>query len=282
MNPLLLCTDLDRTLLPNGAQPESPRARPLFAALVAQPAVRLAYVSGRDAALIREAIATWHLPIPDFVLADVGTTIYTVHNHSWRQLLAWEQHIAADWHGHTASGLLPLVEACPAAAGLQLQGAERQRPYKLSFYAAATFNCAHALPLLREAFAQRSIRANLIWSIDETTATGLLDILPASAGKLSALRFLARQLDLAEETLLFAGDSGNDLEVLQSSVPGVLVANATPVVRAQLDPGTPGLWLAQGGYLGMNGYYAGGILEGLAHFRPDVDRFLRGCHEDGE
>ena len=28
---LLLCTDLDRTLLPNGEQPESPPARALFA-----------------------------------------------------------------------------------------------------------------------------------------------------------------------------------------------------------------------------------------------------------
>ena len=30
---LLLCTDLDRTLLPNGEQPESPQARTLFARL---------------------------------------------------------------------------------------------------------------------------------------------------------------------------------------------------------------------------------------------------------
>ena len=30
MRPLLLCTDLDRTLLPNGTAPESPRARALF------------------------------------------------------------------------------------------------------------------------------------------------------------------------------------------------------------------------------------------------------------
>ena len=27
---LLLCTDLDRTLIPNGPQPESPRARAAF------------------------------------------------------------------------------------------------------------------------------------------------------------------------------------------------------------------------------------------------------------
>ena len=40
---LLLCTDLDRTLIPNGAQPESPGARQRFAALVAHDDILLAY-----------------------------------------------------------------------------------------------------------------------------------------------------------------------------------------------------------------------------------------------
>ena len=33
---LLLCTDLDRTLIPNGPQPESPGARAHFATLAAE------------------------------------------------------------------------------------------------------------------------------------------------------------------------------------------------------------------------------------------------------
>ena len=39
---LLLCTDLDRTVLPNGPQSESQGARTLFAALAARPEVTLA------------------------------------------------------------------------------------------------------------------------------------------------------------------------------------------------------------------------------------------------
>ena len=45
---LLLCTDLDRTLIPNGPQPESAQAREHFARFAAHPQVTLAYVSGRD------------------------------------------------------------------------------------------------------------------------------------------------------------------------------------------------------------------------------------------
>ena len=73
---LLLCTDLDRTLLPNGNQPESPEARRRFASFAARPQVRLAYVTGRHLALIEKAIANYVLPRPHFVIADVGTSLY--------------------------------------------------------------------------------------------------------------------------------------------------------------------------------------------------------------
>ena len=53
---LLLCTDLDRTLLPNGEQPESPQARTLFARLAARPGVTLVYVTGRHRALVQAAL----------------------------------------------------------------------------------------------------------------------------------------------------------------------------------------------------------------------------------
>ena len=70
----LLCTDLDRTLIPNGPAEESPRAAGFFARLAADPRVTLAYVSGRHRTLIEDAIATYDLPAPDYVIADVGTT----------------------------------------------------------------------------------------------------------------------------------------------------------------------------------------------------------------
>ncbi len=76
---LLLCTDLDRTLLPNGA-----------AARVAgrTPAVTPGSLATRSASGLssRAATAPWskrpspstQLPQPDFVIADVGTSIYDV------------------------------------------------------------------------------------------------------------------------------------------------------------------------------------------------------------
>ena len=59
---LLICTDLDRTLIPNGTQPESSAARKHFAMLVDHPDVTLAYVSGRHRALVEAAIERYRLP----------------------------------------------------------------------------------------------------------------------------------------------------------------------------------------------------------------------------
>ena len=77
MDNLLLCCDLDRTVIPNGEQTESVSARALFHKLTAQDQVTLAYVSGRDKSLLRSAIERYQLPIPNFAIGDVGTTIYS-------------------------------------------------------------------------------------------------------------------------------------------------------------------------------------------------------------
>ncbi|HEY9701794.1 MAG TPA: HAD family hydrolase, partial [Allocoleopsis sp.] len=69
IDKLLICTDLDRTLIPNGEQPESPNARQLFSQLVSNSWVSLAYVSGRDQELVQDAIAQYQLPTPNFVIA---------------------------------------------------------------------------------------------------------------------------------------------------------------------------------------------------------------------
>ena len=68
---LLLCTDLDRTLLPNGPQPESQGARMLFKRLAERPEVTLAYVTGRHRKLVEKAISLYRLPLPNYVITDV-------------------------------------------------------------------------------------------------------------------------------------------------------------------------------------------------------------------
>jgi hypothetical protein len=46
LQKILMCSDLDRTLIPNGYQEESAHARPAFRMLAKNANISLAYVSG--------------------------------------------------------------------------------------------------------------------------------------------------------------------------------------------------------------------------------------------
>ena len=272
--PMLLATDLDRTLLPNGSQPESPLARQRFRHLVAHPQVRLVYVTGRHRQLVEAAMAEYDLPQPDFVIADVGTSLYEIQADDWRLLRDWQQAIALDWSGRSHT---ELAAAVGEMAGLRLQEPGKQGPCKLSYYAPPLTDPAQLLGRVRQRLEALGARVNLVWSIDETTATGLLDVLPAAASKHHALEFLRARLGIARDRTVFAGDSGNDMEVLVSGLPAVLVANAQASVRAaavaHANPAR--LYFARGGLFGMNGNYSAGILEGVVHFIPEARGWLQ-------
>jgi hydroxymethylpyrimidine pyrophosphatase-like HAD family hydrolase len=102
---ILICTDLDRTLLPNGTQPESPHTRERFRNLVARPEISLAYVSGRHRELVLAAIEEYQLPFPEYVIGDVGTSIYSIENNQWHLWNSWHKEIGVSWHGMTHDAL---------------------------------------------------------------------------------------------------------------------------------------------------------------------------------
>ena len=275
-SPVLLCCDLDRTLLPNGPEPESPAARPLLRRLAQHPRLLLAYVSGRDLGLLQSAIEEYRLPLPDYAVGDVGTTIYAQAGGRWQPWSQWGEVIGADWRGNDGRSV---AAALAGIDGLRLQEAGKQNTWKVSFYAEP----AQRQTLLAEVerrLAALGVEARLIWSIDDLTHEGLLDVLPASASKLHAIEFLIAQLGLPPFQVVFAGDSGNDLPVLTSGLQAVLVRNARPEVREEALAGAfargngDTLYLAQGGLLGMNGNYAAGVIEGLLHFCPACREWL--------
>jgi len=273
MKRFLLCTDLDRTLIPNGVQPASPEAKERFVRLVSCEEIALVYVTGRHRALIERAIAEFGLPLPDFAIADVGTTIYHVDASGWTHSDEWDAQIAPDWRGLTHDELYRLLSVFPA---LRLQEKEKQNRHKLSFYVPLETDAQALISEMDARLRYSEISANLIWSIDEAKEIGLLDVLPSSANKLHAIRFLMQQQGYTLENTLFAGDSGNDLDVLMSDIRSVLVANADAETKQRAAKASAdALYVAKGGYLGMNGNYSAGILEGAAHYWPEVDKWLR-------
>jgi len=268
---VLICTDLDRTLIPNGQHPESATARPLFRKIAARDDVFLVYVSGRDRVLLEEAITEWALPLPDYAIGDVGTSIYTVRDHSWELMESWQVEISRDWGNYQRDDIAQWLKGISV---LTPQEQSKQNDFKLSYYAPVDAAVSALLEDIHERLNKHPIRYNIIWSIDDAKQIGLLDILPQRANKLQAIHFLMQQYGFESANTVFSGDSGNDLEVLCSDIRSTLVHNASPAIKQQAreladEKGyADRLYIARGGFLGMNGNYAAGILEGLAHYIP--------------
>ena len=278
IQPILLCCDLDRTLIPNGYQLESPQARPHFQHLCAQSAVQLVMVTGRHLDLVLKAIHDWQLPTPSFIIGDVGTSIYTFSDGQWRQWDQWIARIAPEWQGMMHGDI---VGALDDITDMTLQPVAQQGMFKVSYEMAPDVSRAPMEEEVLRRLWALGVNARLIWSIDELADSRLLDIVPCGAGKLHAIEFLQQQHNYPADRTVFAGDSGNDLEVLGSHIPSILVANAHPEVQeearqlASASGLSDTLYIAKGDFLDMNGNYAAGVLEGVAHFLPETITWMK-------
>ncbi|MDG6773976.1 HAD-IIB family hydrolase [Thiomicrorhabdus sp. ZW0627] len=268
---LLLCTDMDRTVIPNGEQPEQTSARERFTRFCAQPEVKLVYVTGRHLHLVQDAIAEYGLPEPDYAITDVGTKIYQVIEGEWFELSGWEAEIDPDWRGKSRQQIEDLIGPMD---GLRLQEASKQNRHKLSYYLPVESDYQKVMSRIADCLQQQGVAASLIWSVDETTQTGLLDVLPRNATKLHAIEFLQQQLGYRRDEVVFAGDSGNDLPVLTSPVQSVLVANATDEVKdaarqiASENGYESALFMAENTRIDGDGNYSAGVLQGVWHYVP--------------
>ena len=275
MQTILLCSDLDRTLIPNGPASESPQARERFTQLVSHPGVKLAYVSGRDRSLVQVAIDQYVLPVPSAAICDVGATLYHIGESQWAPDSTWEEEIGREWKGYDHDGITSLL-ADVQPGKFYLQPPEKQSRFKISYFADISLDTDRLRARISNILARKKIPANIICSVDDAENLNLVDILPPLANKLLAIRFLIQQQGMDEKHVVFAGDSGNDLDVLTSGMQSILVGNAAANVRKEAtdrlaEKGlSERLYLATGGFNGMNGHYAAGVLEGIAHFFPET------------
>jgi len=268
---LLLCTDMDRTVIPNGTQAEHPDARKRFKAFCQHPDITLVYVTGRHKSLVQQAIKNYSLPEPDYAITDVGSKIYQVKKGQWTEFTAWQQEIALSWKGKSHADLKSWLSDI---SGLSLQERHKQNSHKLSYYLPMYADKETVIAEITARLQKEGVEASVIWSIDEPKNVGLLDVLPSKATKLHAIEFLQHELGYHHEETIFAGDSGNDMPVLKSAVQSILVANASAEIKkaalhyVEQDGHQSSLYLASAQYCGMNANYAAGVLEGVAHFAP--------------
>lgn len=275
MKTILLFSDMDRTVIPNGDADESPQARQRFSRLASHPGIDLAYVTGRDRQLVESAIDQYDLPAPVAAICDVGATLYHVHGGVWEPDRRWETQIGHEWKGYAHDDVTRLL-ADIHPKQFYLQPPEKQSRFKISYFADISLDIDRLRKQVAGMLDQKGIPANIICSVDTAENVHLLDILPPRANKLLAIQFLIRQQGLDENQVVFSGDSGNDLDVLTSGMQAILVGNAaddirqTAIEQLTRKAQSERLYLAKGQFKGMNGNYAAGVLEGMAHFFPET------------
>ena len=217
----ILATDLDRTLLPNGNWPADEQAISLFNRLTGEHDVLVVYVTGRNLSLTERAIEEFGVRRPDVLCGDVGTTIRQHHDGQWHFDQGWNELI------HTASPHWDTTAIKAAVAdvdGLREQEAEHLNPFKQSYYV------DHGRRETILAAVDERVKGRfdevIVYSFDSRDGKGLLDILPASATKRTALEYAAEKFNQPKQEVVFCGDSGNDVFPLTAGFSGVLVRNA--------------------------------------------------------
>lgn len=237
----ILATDLDGTLIPLPDQAANPGDLKLIAQAVENRQLHLAFVTGRHLESVLQAIGQFQLPTPDWILCDVGASVY--RRQSDDQFLAvadYQEHLAQIASTWSHDRLKEYVQSAPE---LTLQEPEKQSPFKLSFYTDAQ-KLEECYQRICEQLANEAVPWSIVHSVDPFTGDGLIDFLPKNVNKAYALQWWATHQQIPVEQLIFAGDSGNDIAALEYGYRAIVVGNASPQVANRAfwthqDRGTP-------------------------------------------
>ena len=262
----ILATDLDRTLLPNGSWPADPGAIDLFNELTEKHSVYVVYVTGRNLNLAENAIKEYGIRHPHFLIGDVGTSIRKYQNGEWRFDDGWITHVR---HASPRWDATAIREAVADVGGMREQESEHLNPFKQSYY--VEHDKSDAVLKKVDERVKGKFDEVIIYSFDSQDGKGLLDFLPASATKQTALEYVAEEFGATKEDVVFCGDSGNDIYPLTAGFCGVLVRNADDQLvenvkhAMEADPDLK-VYFAKGGFRGLQGYYTSGVIEGAYHY----------------
>lgn len=262
----ILATDLDRTLLPNGSWPPDPGAIDLFNELTEKHDVLVVYVTGRNLKLAENAIMEYGIRYPHVLIGDVGTSIRKYEQGKWISHDGWDAHVNQSSPRWDADAIRIAVAGID---GLVEQEREHCSQFKQSYYVDHGRN--EVILKVVDEKVKGVYDEVIVYSYDSQTGKGLLDFLPQSATKQTALEYVAEEVGTEKKDVVFCGDSGNDIFPLTAGFSGVLVKNADDqlvenVKKAMKKNPDLKVYFANGNFRGLKGYYTSGVIEGACHY----------------
>ena len=262
----ILATDLDRTLLPNGSWECDSKAIELFNKLTEKHGALVVYVTGRNLNLTENAIEEYGVRYPDILCGDVGTSIRKYEDGEWKFDNGWIAHVKRASPRWDAAAI---KDAVARVDGIVEQESEHLNQFKQSYY--VDHNRKDEVLDKVDKLVKGKFDEVIIYSFDSQDGKGLLDFLPASATKQTAIEYVAEEFGAEKEEVVFCGDSGNDIFPLTAGFSGVLVRNADDqlvenIEKAMAENTDLKVYFAKGDFNGLNGYYTSGVIEGAYHY----------------
>lgn len=263
---MIIVCDLDRTLLPNGEEPDDGSLERFYNYLRAFNHT-LVYATGRNLEMVQSAYQEFNLKVPDYLIASVGTMVYTRQDNELVLDPCWMQHV---YQHHPTWNADSIISAISNIDGLVFQEDEVQNEFKISLYAPVERDEKEIRSDLASALASYK-DVEIVYSIDPHKNIGLIDVLPRTATKLTALEYVRTSLGKEKDDVVYAGDSGNDILPLTYGYNAILVKNAREevkeeVIRIAREQGhAERLYIAVGSE-NEHGNYASGIIEGIKYF----------------
>jgi HAD superfamily hydrolase (TIGR01484 family) len=229
MSNTILASDLDGTFIPLKGNEQNRRDLVELTLLLQQHSIELVYVTGRHHEIVLDVIESEGLPRPNWLICDVGTTIYRRCNkYDYELLDPYVSHLSRLGE-LTDSWLHSLAQR----EGIQLQEQAKQGRFKKSFYCEGHRAAELATSIDRSLRAEK-LTYHVVSSVDPFTGDGLIDLLPDGVNKAYALAWWVDYRQEHRDGILFAGDSGNDLAALIAGYRAILVGNADRELARQV------------------------------------------------
>ncbi|WP_375261119.1 HAD-IIB family hydrolase [Palleronia sp.] len=211
----VLATDLDGTFL--GGSEEDRQT--LYNWIEAnRQTIGLIFVTGRDPKFIAE-LCDSGVPWPEYVVGDVGTTIAQVKNKSLEPIPALESAIAETWNNAGDR----VRNALDGAPGLTLQPTDFR--YRVSYDMDPDMFDRSIIDKVEE--------MGFDWI---ASASKYFDVLPKGISKGPSLKKLASHLGVPPNAVLAAGDTLNDLSMLECGLPAVAVGGSEDALVERVRP----------------------------------------------
>ena len=229
--PGLLASDIDHTLTGCRAGAYA------FAQWRQSSDLPFVVATGRCFSMARAILSQWGLPEPDAFITDVGTRIMLKSQRGWQECPDFSARLNQDWNRKAVVAALKPLRLRP-------QPRDTAGPHKVSY-----FGTAEDAARVRETLAELGLSAKTVFSHGR-----LIDVLAPLGGKAAAVAAYARRLNLPMGACIAAGDSGNDVDMLEGCGHAIVVGNASD----ELDS-LP----VRDGLMRVAGNHANGVLEGL-------------------